>query len=202
MPRDPGPHDAGVVLPLRSFSHGKARLADELGAARREQFVRDMADGVVRAAGALPVVVVSSAPDVLAWAAARQLECIDDPGSLDAAAAVGRDHLRARGFGRAVIVHGDLPLARTLEHVSGEGDAPVVVIVPAHRDGGTPVLALPTAAPFEFAYGVGSFERHCAHARALGLDVRVVHDDTLAFDVDVPDDLTHLGARGDHARCP
>src|SRR3954471_2184237 len=121
MPRDPGPNDAGVVLPLRSFSHGKARLAAELGAARREQFVREMADGVVAAAGDLHVVVVSSAPDVVRWATARGLECIDDPGSLDAAATTGRDHLRARGFGRVVVVHGDLPLARTLEHVAGDG---------------------------------------------------------------------------------
>src|SRR4051794_31421919 len=123
MPRDPGPHDAGVVLPLRSFVHGKARLAQELGAARREQFVRAMADRVADAAGASTIVVVSSAPEVVAWASSRNFECLPDPGSLDAAAAAGRDHVRALGHVRAVIVHGDLPLARTLDHVSGDGAA-------------------------------------------------------------------------------
>jgi 2-phospho-L-lactate guanylyltransferase len=199
MPRHPGPHDTGVVLPLRSFSHGKARLAQQLGVARREQLVRAMAERVVDAAGALPVVVVSSAPEVRAWAADRDLACLIDPGSLDGAAEAGRDHFREGGFLRVVVVHGDLPLARTLAHVSGGGAQRVAVLVPSHRDGGTPVLAIPAGVPFAFTYGHGSFERHCAHARALGLDVRVVHDDALGFDVDVPDDLArcdlteHLG---------
>jgi 2-phospho-L-lactate/phosphoenolpyruvate guanylyltransferase len=203
MPRHPGPRDTGVVLPLRSFSHGKARIAAQLGAARREQFVREMADRVVDAAGARRVVIVSSAPEVAAWAAARALECIDDPGSLDGAAAAGRDHLRESGCARVVIVHGDLPLARTLDHVAGDGAARVAVIVPSHRDDGTPVLAIPTDVPFSFAYGHGSFSRHCDEARAAGLDVRVVRDPELSFDVDVPEDLVRLDIATDAgAHCP
>jgi 2-phospho-L-lactate guanylyltransferase len=210
MPRDPGPRapaGTGVVLPLRSFTHGKARIAEELGAARREQFVRDMADRVATAAGRLPVVVVSSATEVVDWAEARGHETLPDPGSLDAAATLGRDHLRDQGFARVVVVHGDLPFARTLEHVAGDGAAPVAVAVPCHRDDGTPVLALPADAPFVFAYGHGSFARHCAHARELGLDLRIVRDHDLAFDVDVPEDLArvevgHAPGAGEHAACP
>jgi 2-phospho-L-lactate/phosphoenolpyruvate guanylyltransferase len=205
MPRDQGPHTAGVVLPLRSFSHGKARLAAQLGATRREQLVRDMADRVAGAAAPFDVVVVSSAPEVIAWANARGLRCIDDPGSLDGAAAVGRDDLRDRGFARVVVAHADLPFAQTFEHVAADGAAPIAVIVPCHRDDGTPVLAIPAGVPFEFAYGPGSFARHCAHAAALGLEVRVVRDPALSFDVDVPDDLARveLGiASPSDAPCP
>jgi 2-phospho-L-lactate guanylyltransferase len=197
MPRDLGPHDAGVVLPLRSFSHGKARLAAHLGAARREELVRTMAERVVDAASPLPVVVVSSAPEVIAWAAARGLEHIDDPGSLDTAAAAGRDHVAAHGYTRVVIAHGDLPFARTLEHVAGDGAQRVAVIVPCHRDDGTPVLSVPVDVPFEFAYGHGSFARHCTHARALGLEVRITRDPALAFDVDEPADLRHVALGSD-----
>jgi 2-phospho-L-lactate/phosphoenolpyruvate guanylyltransferase len=192
MPREQGPHTAGVVLPLRSVSHGKARLAAQLGATRREQLVRDMADRVVTAAASLDVVVVSSAPEVIAWANARGLRCIDDPGSLDGAATAGRDHLRDRGFARIVVAHADLPFAETFDHVAGDGAVRVAVIVPCHRDDGTPVLAIPADVPFEFAYGPGSFARHCAHAAALGLEVRVVRDPALSFDVDVPDDLARM----------
>jgi 2-phospho-L-lactate guanylyltransferase len=192
MPRDLGPLDAGVVLPLRSFTHGKERLAAQLGAARREQFVREMADRVANAAHPFTVVVVSSAPEVVAWAATRGLACIADPGSLDAAASAGRDHLRAQGHTRVVVAHGDLPFAQTLSHVAGDGANPVAVIVPSHRDDGTPVLAIPADVAFEFAYGRGSFTRHCDHARTLGLEVRIVRDPDLSFDVDVPDDLLHL----------
>src|SRR3954451_3326851 len=160
MPRDLGTHSAGVVLPLRSFSHGKARLAAHLGEARREAFVREMADRVARAAAPLPVVVVSSAQEVVEWASARALECIPDPGSLDAAASVGRDHLRAHGFTRVVVAHGDLPLAHSFDAVAADGPAPLALVVPCHREDGTPVLSLPVDAPFVFAYGPGSFARH------------------------------------------
>jgi 2-phospho-L-lactate guanylyltransferase len=177
---------------LRSFSHGKARLEARLGRARREALVRDMADHVVRAAQPMSVVVVTSAPEVVAWAAAHDLQCIDDPGSLDAAAAAGRDYLRARGYARVVVAHGDLPFARSLAAVSADGPDPVVVIVASHRDDGTPVVALPAEGPFTFSYGRGSFTRHCDHAKALGLEVRVVHDPDLEFDVDEPDDLARL----------
>jgi 2-phospho-L-lactate guanylyltransferase len=192
MPRDPGPREAGVVLPLRSFSHGKARLEARLGRARREALVRDMADHVVRAARPMPVVVVTSAPEVIDWAAAHGLQCIDDPGTLDGAASAGRDHLRSQGYGRVVIAHGDLPFARSLAEVSGDGADLTVVIVPSHRDDGTPVIAVPTDVPFEFSYGPGSFTRHCEHTHALGLRLRVVRDPDLEFDVDEPDDLTRL----------
>jgi 2-phospho-L-lactate guanylyltransferase len=53
---------------------------------------------------------------------------------------------------------------------------------------------VPTAVDFRFAYGPGSFRRHVAEARRLGVGVRVVRDRDLAFDVDVPDDLVELGA--------
>ncbi len=66
--------------------------------------------------------------------------------------------------------------------------------MPCHRDDGTPVLSVPTAAEFRFAYGPGSFRRHAAEARRLGLGLRVIRDRDLAFDVDVPDDLVELAA--------
>ncbi len=45
---------------------------------------------------------------------------------------------------------------------------------------------------FAFAYGPGSFRRHAAEARRLGLGLRVVRDPDLAFDVDVPADLAAI----------
>jgi 2-phospho-L-lactate guanylyltransferase len=201
MPRDQRLFNCGVVLPLRSFTHGKARLAERLSRDERAELLRAMADRVVDAAGDLPVVVVTDAPDVTAWAERRRLATIPDPGSLDAAADAGRAHFAAQGLARVVIAHADLPLATTLEHVASDGDDPVAVIVPCHREDGTPVLSLPIRAPFRFAYGPGSFARHCAEASRVGLAVRVVRDPALAFDVDVPDDLVALEARADAHPC-
>jgi 2-phospho-L-lactate guanylyltransferase len=183
---------AGVVIPVRAFALGKARLAAQLDETARVELARRLADSVAAAAGELPTVVVSSAPDVHDWARARGLDVIDDPGSLDEAAAAGRAWVEARGRARAVIAHADLPLARTLSPLARDGRQPIVAAVPCHRDDGTTVLSVPVDARFGFAYGPGSFRHHAAEARRLGLGFRVLRDAELAFDVDVPDDLDRL----------
>jgi 2-phospho-L-lactate guanylyltransferase len=184
--------DAGIVVPLRSFTSGKARLAPVLSASERAALARSMADGVVDAAGGRPIVIVSSAAEVVAWARVRHLDVIDDPGSLDAAARAGRTWAADLGLLRYAVVHADLPLARTLDPVVSDGDAPIAVIVPDHRDDGTPVLSLPTATPFSFAYGPESAARHAEEARRRSLTVRIARDAELGFDVDFASDLTTL----------
>jgi 2-phospho-L-lactate/phosphoenolpyruvate guanylyltransferase len=183
----------GVVIPVRAFALGKARLAAQLDDANRADLARKLADRVGAAAGELPTVVVSSASDVRDWARERGLEIVDDPGTLDDAAATGRAWVRAHGCARALIAHADLPLARSLAPLARDGARPIVAVVPCHRDDGTTVISVPVDVPFRFAYGPRSFRRHAAEARRLGLGFRVVRDAELAFDVDVPDDLHRLG---------
>src|SRR5579862_5814776 len=89
---------AGVVVPLRSFALGKARLADALDDDARRSLTRTMAERVVAAAGSRPLVIVSSAPEVVAWARALGVACVDDPGTLDRAADAGRDWVRNEGL--------------------------------------------------------------------------------------------------------
>jgi len=182
----------GVAIPIRAFALGKARLADVLDATARSSLGQHWAEQVVHAAAPMTTLVVSSDPHVGEWAAGLGLAVIDDPGTLDRAAGAGRDRLRELGCTRAVIAHADLPNARALARLARDGSRPVVALVPCHRDDGTPVLSLPTAVDFRFAYGPGSFRRHAAEGRRLGLGVRVVRDRDLGFDVDVPDDLVEL----------
>jgi 2-phospho-L-lactate guanylyltransferase len=191
----PGPtHGAGVVIPIRAFRSGKARLASALDVDQRAELARTMADRVVAAADPLPVVVVSSDPEVDAWTRAAGLTLVADPGrGLDAAVAAGVEHQRATGRRRVVIAHADLPRARPGALVRFAVAAPdVLALVPCHRDDGTPVLAISTGIHFPFAYGPDSARRHAAIARGLGLAVHVVRDPDLGYDVDVPGDLAAL----------
>jgi 2-phospho-L-lactate guanylyltransferase len=182
----------GVVIPIRSFAMGKARLADTLDVGARADLGRRCADQVAAAAAGLPTIVVSSDPEVRDWASARTVTVLEDPGTLNGAAAAGRAALRDQGCTRVVVAHADLPRARTFATVVRDGSLPVVVVVPCHRDDGTPVLSVPAGADFRFAYGPGSARRHAAEGRRLGLGVRVVRDPLLGFDVDVPADLLEL----------
>jgi len=211
MPRSPSsPAGAGVVIPVRSFTDGKSRLRGALdagafgsgafGIAEHEAFVRALADRVVDAAAPYPTVIVTSAPEVREWALGRGLFVAADRGSLDAAAGAGREWAADEGLARVVVVHADLPDIVTLDAVAGDGADPVAVVVPCHRNDGSPVVAVPVApvaghTPFAFSYGPGSFARHCSEAGRAGLELRVVVDDALGFDIDGPDDLAIVLAR-------
>jgi 2-phospho-L-lactate guanylyltransferase len=187
--------DTGIAIPLRSFADANTRLSGALDADARAAYAREMATRVVAAAGTHPVAVVTSAPEVVTWAGSLGCDVVADPGSLDAAAAAGREWARHRDLARVVIAHADLPLAESFDAVSTDGAVAVAVIVPDRHDDGTPVLSLPVAAPFTFSYGAGSAARHIAEARRIGLSVRIVRDPNLAFDIDTAADLDALVAR-------
>ncbi len=182
----------GVVVPIRSFIGAKARLAALLDEDARASALRQMADRVIDAAAPMPVIVVSSAPEVREWARTHGIRVLDDPGSLDEAAVAGTQALAEGGMVRAVIAHADLPKARSLAPLATDLERPVVALVPCHRDDGTNVLSIPTDLPFRFAYGPGSFQRHLAEAARLSVEVRVVRAPDLTVDVDTPDDLQYL----------
>jgi 2-phospho-L-lactate guanylyltransferase len=184
---------AGVVIPIRSFVGAKERLAAQLDQDARADALRSMAERVVGAAGSLPVTIVTSAPEVVEWATARNLDVVDDPGSLNAAALAGVSAVASAGLDRAVVAHADLPHARSLLPAATDGGEPVIVLVPCHRDDGTNVLSVPVDVPFVFSYGPGSFARHLAEAARLGLETRVLRAPDLMVDVDVVEDLHHLG---------
>jgi 2-phospho-L-lactate guanylyltransferase len=95
--------------------------------------------------------------------------------------------LRAEGIATALVAHADLPLATRLAWVA---DFPGVTLVPDRRLDGTNVVAVPAGAGFRFSYGPGSFARHRAEAARLGLAARIVQDERLSWDVDVPSDLS------------
>jgi 2-phospho-L-lactate/phosphoenolpyruvate guanylyltransferase len=184
---------AGVVVPIRSFAGAKLRLSGHLSEERRAELLRECASRVVGAASPLPVVVVTSAPEVRSWAGSLGVEVVDDPGAgLDAAADAGRARVASLGLVRVVIAHADLPRAGSILPLAMDGDRAIVTLVPCHRDDGTNVCSLPVTLPFRFGYGPGSFRRHAAEARRSGAALRVVRRPDLAFDVDVPGDLTAL----------
>lgn len=186
----PSPPSIWVLIPVKAFGAAKGRLAAALSPAQREALARELATRVVRAAAPLPVAIVCDDPSVSAWAANLGAEVLWRPGhGLNAAVTDGVDALAARGVERVVVAHADLPSARTLAWVARFVG---VTIVPDRHDDGTNVLSIPTQVGFTFAYGAGSFRRHAAEARRLGLGLRVVRDPALGWDVDTPHDLAEF----------
>ncbi|MGH9115008.1 MAG: 2-phospho-L-lactate guanylyltransferase [Acidimicrobiales bacterium] len=182
-----------VLVPVKAFAHAKLRLAPALSPADRARLARSMATRVVESAGGIPVSVVCDDPEVAAWARDLGASVIWEPGrGLNPAVQEGVAHLRRAGVKTVVVAAGDLPLATDLRWVAR---FPGITIVPDRRRDGTNVIGLPCSARFQFAYGPGSFARHLDAARRTGLPVRVVHHPSLAWDVDVPDDLAAVTHR-------
>jgi 2-phospho-L-lactate guanylyltransferase len=186
---------AAVVVPVKSFTEAKVRLAGALDADERAALARQMASVVLAAAAPLPAIVVCDEDAVRDWAARAGARVVWCPGrGLNGAVADGVEALRADGVEVAVVAHADLPLAIRLDWVA---DFPGVTVVPDRRLDGSNVLAVPTAAGFRFSYGAGSFARHRAEGARLGLPVRIVLDRRLGWDVDLPIDLAWPRTLGD-----
>jgi 2-phospho-L-lactate guanylyltransferase len=181
-----------VLVPVKSFTAAKGRLAAALAPDARARLARSMAERVLAAAAPLPVAVVCDDPEVARWAQARGAAVVWAPGrGLNGAVEDGVAALASRGHRRVIVAHGDLPLATSLAWLA---TFPGVTLVPDHRDDGTNVACVPAGAGFCFSYGPGSLRRHAAEARRLGLAVRVVRDARLGRDVDLPADLEVLPA--------
>jgi 2-phospho-L-lactate guanylyltransferase len=179
-----------VLVPVKAFARAKLRLAPAVAPEERARLARLWAEHVLTVAAPLPVAVVCDDDAVATWAAAAGARVVWAPGhGLNRAVAFGVAQLRASGVERVIVAHGDLPLAGDLRWVARFAG---VTIVPDHGDDGTNVISLPTATPFRFAYGAGSFRRHGAETRRLGLPLRVVRDPLLGRDIDVPADLAAL----------
>jgi 2-phospho-L-lactate guanylyltransferase len=179
-----------VLIPVKDFSVAKVRLAPALSAEKRAALARAMAEGVVRAARQLPVAVVCDDTVVADWARALGALVVWAPErGLNHAVQDGVRQLARLGVAHVTVAHADLPLA---EDLTGVGDWPGVTLVPDRREEGTTVIALPSDCGFVFSYGPGSFGRHLAEARRLGLPTRVAREPSLSWDVDLPDDLKVL----------
>ena len=191
-----------AVIPIRSLTTGKLRLAGAITADDRQAMIVRMLERVVaaaRGAEALDAVaVVSPDPEALALAIRLGVEAIAQPADrpgLDAAIDLGREWALTRGATALLALFGDLPLI-TPDDVRNlvRRDAPVV-IAPDRHDQGTNALLLRLGAAgreFRFQYGTGSKQRHVDEAHRLHLEVATAVAMGTAFDLDTPDDLATL----------
>jgi 2-phospho-L-lactate guanylyltransferase len=196
-----------VLVPIRSLTGGKTRLAGALTPEARASLTRSMLTRVVGAAVSSGVVqtvlVISPDPAVLHLAAGldeRVVAVEQNSGApgLNGTIEQGRSWAMAHRAGAFLVLFGDLPLldADDVRHLVRR-DAPVV-IAPDRHGAGTNALLLRFGAfeedqePFRFGFGVGSYAHHVDEAHRLGLDVAVSLTPGTSLDLDTPDDLAAI----------
>jgi 2-phospho-L-lactate guanylyltransferase len=178
---------------VRSFEHGKSRLATVLGSSERARYTRALFDNVVAAARNSRtidhVLIASDAPIV---DGGHDL-VPDVPGStlaqiVDAAVRQATES----GADRAVVLMSDLPLitAADIDELVEQCAGDPLVVVPDHRELGTNALVLSLPTHYATCFGNDdSFERHRA------LEGCAVHrNPRIARDVDTPEDYREASA--------
>ncbi|MFD3309460.1 2-phospho-L-lactate guanylyltransferase [Streptomyces sp. NPDC058694] len=190
-----------MVLPVKSFSRAKSRLAAGLGPWRQElahAFFLDTLWAVRNTEGVRTVVVVTADP--LAASQARTLGalvCPDAPDpDLNDAVRLGAAKCRSVGpEGPVAVLTADLPglRPRELEHVLRAARNHDRAFVADHTGEGTTVLTALTTAGLAPAFGTASAHRHAA----LGaFPIDMPSDCGIRRDVDTPEDLARVALRG------
>ena len=184
-----GPVQVAALIPVKRFDAAKGRLASVVDEANRARLAQWMATGVIRSCNALDVFVACDSDDVAEWAAEQHAAVIWGPGlGLNGAIDDGVAAIADAGYDQVIISHADLPHPTMLPTVARTG---TVTLVPDRRRDGTNVLSFPLTDAISASYGPGSFSRHFAAARALGITVEVRTDHDLSLDIDTPGDLAH-----------
>lgn len=185
-----------LVVPVKPLDEGKSRLAAALSLEERAALSRRWLLGVLRTAQTSGCfarrAVISRDAAVLALAAAQGAVPIRETGeTLNAALEQARREECVAGADALLVLPSDLPLLtvgdlHALVALAAAGAG--MVIAPSH-DGGTNALLLRPPQAIPYAFGEGSYARHTALAAAAGLPCYTYRSDTLAWDVDHPEDL-------------
>lgn len=199
-----------AIVPIKTLPAAKQRLSERLASGSRQSLMQAMLSDVLaalrRASRVDSVVMVTADPMAEAIALGEGMRVVRDTeqSGQSAAAEIGLRHAEDSGFDRVLLVPGDTPLLdpdeldELLERC--ERDGVQAAIVPDRHGSGTNALLLspPNALPPSF--GPGSRERHEHIAGERGSTHRVEPVESLALDVDTPEDLAQLEVALEHSR--
>jgi 2-phospho-L-lactate guanylyltransferase len=186
-----------VLIPVKRFATAKSRLAGALSGAERVALAKAMLADMLETVRVLPglagALLVTADAEAAAIGAGFGAVAIGDPfeTGVDAAVAEGLGWLACAGARAAVVVPGDAPFLRAceLDSAASAFERTAVVLAPAIRDGGTNLLGMSPPAIMPTAYGPGSFDRHVAIARRLGIEPAILTLPGAGRDIDVAVDL-------------
>lgn len=190
-----------AVVPVKNLHHTKSRLMSVLNPAGRAGLTLYMMGRVIFAlkeAQVEAVCVVSPDRLVLQKAQEKGASILLQRGEgLNPALEEGRRWAVERGASELLVLPADLPLliAEDVRSVIDcEKGEPAVAISPDASHTGTNALLLRPPDAIPFAYGPDSFEIHQRAARERNVEISVVEQTHLSFDLDTREDFAHFRA--------
>lgn len=190
-----------VIIPVKPFWEAKSRLAEVLSQSQRIELSRSLLQHTINVLQEviIPIrpMVVSRDLEALSMADNAGFISVNENGhsNLNSALKLAALTPQIDNSGGILILPADLPL---ITHYDVEGiinesfTPPVVIIVPDRWKKGTNCLLINPADLIPFSFGTCSFIQHKRLARAADVNLKVVYNDHLAFDLDTPEDLSYL----------
>lgn len=192
-----------TVLPMKALRPVKSRLAPILSPEQREGLMKAMVEDVLAALRDCPAVegilLVSKDPEIPAIADEYGAEVLvlDQDEDLNSAVQAATDYLAQKGIERCLVLHGDIPLARSqaLTRLIEESAHSELTLLACKWGEGTNALLTSLPARIPFVYGQASYHRFVEAAHERGLETHTVESPDLALDIDTVDDLSALCRR-------
>ncbi|MFH1908691.1 MAG: 2-phospho-L-lactate guanylyltransferase [Chloroflexota bacterium] len=187
-----------AIVPVKPLRRGKSRLAGALTDDERAHLNRRLLEHILQTLGELPEIehtlVVSRDPATLAIARERGARTVLENGAPHLNMALKRATIVAQAHSAhgVLILPADLPLIAPSDiyaMLERGNEPPVVVIAPDRREEGTNGLYINPAGLIEYAFGPGSYQRHCQSVHQAGARLEIVTLPSLELDLDLPEDL-------------
>lgn len=198
-----------AIVPYKRVEVAKRRLAPVLTFEERRRLSRAMLEDVLATLAATPslagvlVVTRDSQAEIIARYAGAEVLGEHGPTDHSGAVAQGIAALEAKGERSMVVVPADVPLATPdeLTTIAGRQTGPrSITIVPSLDGNGTNAFACLPSRIIRPQFGVSSFARHHAAARAAGIEPAVLDLPGFALDIDTAQDLREFLARPSNTR--
>ena len=189
-----------LLIPVKSLTTAKQRLAAALDQERRSQLAEAMLRDVMTAAagvlGRIDVALVTGDARACVLAAEFGFLVIDDPRNESETAAIemATAWCEQRGYDTTVVVPGDIPLSTSdeLRRVLDAAPAEGAVFVPAYDRRGSNCILRRPAAIIPLRFGNDSFLPHCEAMRKTGRELVVLEMPGIGLDIDNPHELELL----------
>ncbi len=191
-----------AIVPVKPLHQGKSRLAGMLSPDERETLnlflLRHTLDVLSSVELVHRLLVVSKDPQVLA--VSREFHAVTlhaEDERLNLNLDLQKADLMAKWMGATdiFVLPADLPLITVwdvYQFIQTAQKPKVMVIAPDRNRDGTNGLLFSPADGSQFAFGSGSFERHCSFASKAGYHIEIFESETFALDLDTPEDLNLL----------
>ncbi len=190
-----------AIVPVKPLRRGKSRLAGVLSEEERAALNRYLLENTLATLQEVEEIeqalVVSRDPEALAIARDYGARTVQEDGAPQLNRALSRATVVAKMYKTrgVLILPADLPMLSqndVREMIRRAENPPVVVIAPDRHEDGTNALLVAPSGLIDYDYGPHSFRRHCRQAKALGARLEIVRLESLALDLDLPEDLSLL----------